>query len=265
MKAENASKLATAALHKLTQALEAGHSEALTAYLAAAARFHAYSFRNVMLIANQRPDATRVAGFNAWRKLGRYVKKGEKGIVIIAPIVFKRNDQAAGSDDEHAVVQLRFKAAHVFDVAQTDGDALPQLSEMSGDPGAYTQRITDFIIGLGITLDHAVDLGGADGLAKKGQIVIRSGQTPAAEFSVLVHELAHSLLHQGAKRPGTRTVRELEAEAVAFAVCSAIGLETGTASAGYIGLYDGDADLLAESLDAIQHAVSQILLALGDG
>jgi antirestriction protein ArdC len=266
MKSEDASKLATSALEKLAQALEAGHSDALTAYLAAAGRFHSYSFRNVMLIASQRPDATRVAGFNAWRKLGRFVKKGEKGIVIIAPIVFKRDDQAPGSDDERpGDVQLRFKVAHVFDVVQTDGEPLSELGEMAGDPGAYTQRITAFIASLGIAVDYADDLDGADGLSKKWQIVIRSGQTPATEFSVLVHELAHSLLHQGPTRPGAKTARELEAEAVAFTVCTGIGLETSTASADYIGIYDGDANLLAQSLDAIQRTASHILQAISPG
>ena len=112
---------------------------------------------------------------------------------------------------------------------------------MAGDPGIYMQRITAFIASLGIALDYADDLAGADGLSKKGQIVIRSGQTPATEFSVLVHELAHERLHQGPTRAGTKTTRELQAEAVAFTVCSAIGLETGTASADYIRLYNGDA------------------------
>src|SRR5688572_23566162 len=97
MKSEDASKLATSALDRLADALAAGHSEALTAFLSAAGRFHSYSFRNVMLIAMQRPEATRVAGFNAWRKLGRFVKKGEHGIVIVAPIVFKR--EADTTDD----------------------------------------------------------------------------------------------------------------------------------------------------------------------
>lgn len=152
-----------------------------------------------------------------------------------------------------------------MDVAQTDGEPLPELGEMAGDPGAYTQRVMAFIASLGIALEYADDLDGADGISKKGQIVIRSGQTPATAFSVLVHELAHSLLHQGPIRPGTKTARELEAEAVAFTVCSGIGLETGSVSADYIGLYNGDADLLTQSLDAIQRTASQILQAISPG
>ena len=121
MTADALKKITTDALDTLAALLDEGHSEALTAYLAAAGRFHAYSFRNVMLIASQRPDATRVAGFNTWRKLGRFVKKGEKGIAIIAPIVFKRDDHAAGSNDEPAGdVQLRFRVAHVFDGLSRD-------------------------------------------------------------------------------------------------------------------------------------------------
>jgi antirestriction protein ArdC len=177
--------------------------------------------------------------------------------------VFKRDDQAADSDDGRAsAVQPRFKSAFVFDVSQTDGAPLPELGEMAGDPGGYTQRITAFIASLGIALNYADDLNGADGLSKKGQIMIRSGLTPATEFSVLAHELAHSLLHQGPTRPGTKTTRELEAEAVAFTVCSGIGIETGSASADYIGLYEGNPDLLAQSLEAIQRTASQILQAV---
>jgi hypothetical protein len=150
-------------------------------------------------------------------------------------------------------------------VVQTDGTPLPELGETAGDAGAYRQAIIAFIASLGIVLDYADDLDGADGLSKRGQIVIRSGQTPATEFSVLVHELAHSLVHQGPTRPSTKTVRELEAEAVAFTVCSRIGLQTVTAAADYIGLYNGDADLLAQSLDAIQRTASQILEAITSG
>ena len=265
MKSEDASKLATSALDRLADALSAGHSEALTAFLSAAGRFHSYSFRNVMLIAMQRPEATRVAGFNAWRKLGRFVKKGEHGIVIVAPIVFKR--EADTTDDGRSTdsTQLRFKAAYVFDVSQTDGEPLPELGETAGDPGTYAARLITFIESLGITLSYADDLGGADGLSKKGEIVVRSGQAPAAEFSVLAHELAHELLHAGESRPATKTVRELEAEAVAFAVCSGIGLEATTPASDYIQLHKGDKDLLAQSLDAIQKTAARILEAISPG
>jgi hypothetical protein len=92
MKADEARKTTEDAFGELAAALEAGRSEKLTAFLAAMARFHRYSFGNVLLIATQRPDATHVAGFNAWRKLGRHVKRGERGLAIIAPIVHRKEE-----------------------------------------------------------------------------------------------------------------------------------------------------------------------------
>jgi hypothetical protein len=95
MKIEQAKQIATKAIEELSQALEAGHSEKLREYLGAMARFHRYSWHNVMLIASQRPDATHVAGFHTWQQLGRFVKKGAKGIMILAPIVRKENREDA--------------------------------------------------------------------------------------------------------------------------------------------------------------------------
>ena len=152
-----------------------------------------------------------------------------------------------------------------MDGAQTDGEPLSKLGDIASDPGPYTARIKAFIESRGIALGYADDLDGADGLSKKGQILVRSGQTPATEFSVLVHELAHELLHQGPTHPGTKTVRELEAEAIAFAVSNGIGLDSTSAAADDIQLYQGDTDLLALSLDAIQRTASQILQAISPG
>ena len=134
MNADQLKKLTTDALDRLGALLDAGQSDQLTALLKTMARFHRYSFHNVCLIASQRPDATRVAGFHTWRSLGRFVRKGEKGIVILAPIVGRRSD--AEDDDSKQVVG--FRAAHVFDVAQTDGEALPEVAAASGDPGERT-------------------------------------------------------------------------------------------------------------------------------
>src|SRR5688572_26944003 len=100
MKIEQAKQLTEQALDKLIHALEAGKSEALRAYLAAVSRFHEYSFGNVMLIMFQRPSATCVAGFKTWKSLGRYVKKGEKGITVLAPIVVSRKKEQSEGDNQ---------------------------------------------------------------------------------------------------------------------------------------------------------------------
>lgn len=115
MKTEQAKQLAEQALEKLIEALEAGKSEALKAYLATMSRFHHYSFGNVMLIAFQSPTATHVAGFNTWKSLGRYVKKAERGITILAPIVVNRKNQDKEVDEK------RIARTHCLDdLANTD-------------------------------------------------------------------------------------------------------------------------------------------------
>jgi hypothetical protein len=259
MNADTLQQITTNALDTLAALLDQGHSEPLTALLAAMARFHTYSWHNVCLIASQRPTATRVAGFQAWRGLGRFVRKGEKGIAILAPIVRHRTDDP--SDDQARLV-VGFRAAYVFDIAQTEGDPLPEPPEASGDPGAMTAGLTAAIRQRGIALEYVDALGGALGMSSGGQIQIIRGLAPAVEFTTLAHEFAHELLHPDAERPTSRTVRELEAEAVAFVVGSAVGLDTAAASRDYIHLYGGNREALGTSLDRIQRASSTILRAL---
>lgn len=265
MKAEQAKKLADQALKDLEASLQAGKSEALTNYLATLARFHHYSFGNVMLIAMQKPDATHVAGYRTWQKIGRFVKKGEKGIVIIAPMVLRKKDEgeARTLTPDKSATMLRFRAVYVFDVSQTDGEPLPTIARVQGDPSEHLNTLKAHIAKLGIELVYADNLGGAEGLSSKGKISIRTGLPAAEHFSVLVHELAHEMMHGTEERKLlSKTARETEAEAVAFVVTQAIGLETGTAASDYIQLYDGDTKTLAASLDRIQHAAADIIAAI---
>lgn len=261
MKAEDAKKIADQALEQLADALKRGKSKSLTEYLAMLGRFHRYSFGNVLLILTQRPEATNVAGFSTWRTLGRYVKKGERGIVIIAPMSIKpRQEEPRESETKKPI--LRFRAAYVFDVSQTDGEPLPELGTTAGDPADRLARIKAFITDRGIALDQEDVPAGAMGVSRGGRISVLPGLTPAQEFSVTVHELAHELLHRGDDRPTSKTVRETEAEAVAFVVSSAIGLETGTAASDYIQLFDGNTETLAASLNRIQHVAADIIAGL---
>ena len=251
----------------LIEQLEAGHSEALTDYLNAMSRFHNYSLGNILEIARQRPDATRVAGFWTWKNLGRSVKKGEKGIRILAPImgIRKKKDEEAEKDitKQNTAVLCGFRSTYVFDVSQTDGAELPDMRQVSGDPGENSERLATFVRSCGITLVYNANIAPALGMSYGGRIAILPGQSKAEEFSTLVHETAHELLHKAERRTATtKTVRETEAEAVAFVVGKAIGLVTGTASADYIHLYHGNASLLAESLEVIQKTAAVILAAL---
>lgn len=151
----------------------------------------------------------------------------------------------------------------MFDVAQTDGEPLPEVAETLGDPGDALDRLKAFVSEQHIALEYADDLGGADGLSKKGCIVIRRAMSAASEFSVLVHELAHEMIHVGEIRTGTsKDTRELEAEAVAFVVSQAIGLDATGAASDYIQLYRGDKDALLRSLEVIQRTAAQIVAAV---
>lgn len=246
------------ALDDLLGALEAGRSETLQTFLAAMGKFHKYSWGNVLLICSQCPDATHVAGYRTWKSLGRYVRKGEKGITIIAPVPLRTKDQETGEEE----TKLRFRAAHVFDISQTDGEELPDLGRPEGDPAEFLPRLKELTHSKGIKLDYSEDLGSALGRSSGGAISLAPGLSPAEEFSVLSHELAHELLHQaGGERP-SKTVRETEAEAVAFVVSSSIGLKNGSSSADYIQLYSGDAATLTTSLERVQRTSTEIISAL---
>ena len=265
---QTAKEVIAANVQALIEQLEQGHSEALTAYLTAMGRFHNYSFGNILEIARQKPDATRVAGLYAWNQLGRKVKKGEHGIRILAPVigVRRKKDEEAEKDirTQNQAVLVGFRAAYVFDVSQTEGAELPEFSErVSGSAGEYRDRLVDFVISQGIALEFKESIAPALGVSYGGKIALLPGQSSAEEFSTLVHELAHEMLHKADRRTATtKTVRETEAEAVAFVVGKTIGLETGRASADYIHLYHGNASLLTESLEVIQKTSAVILSAL---
>lgn len=263
MTTEQAKTLSESALNQLMAALERGQSEALKLYLAAMSRFHRYSWGNCLLIWSQRPDATHVAGFHAWLRMRRYVRKGEKGIVILAPMVGKTKPSGEDPAEDSQTRLFGFRAAHVFDVSQTEGDPLPEFASASGDPGELTGKLKGFVAGKGIALDYSDSIRPARGMSSGGTITLFPGMGPAEEFSVLVHEVAHELLHRGDRRPSTtHTVRETEAEAVAFVVSTAIGLDTSTSSSDYIQLHSGDKATLAESLAFVQQTAAEILTAI---
>ena len=262
MTTDQAKSLSETALAQLMDALERGQSDALKIYLRTMSRFHRYSWGNILLIYSQRPDATQVAGFHAWLKLGRCVRKGEKGIAILAPMVGHKKSDDDLSEDERTRL-FGFRAAHVFDVSQTDGEALPVFATVHGDPLDYTDRLRQFVGAQGIALQYDARIAPARGMSSGGKITLLPDLPPGESFSVLAHEVAHELLHRGDRRhQTTHAIRETEAEAVAFVVSSAVGLDTNTASADYIQLHSGDKSTLAESLALIQQTAAMILQAI---
>ena len=150
--------------------------------------------------------------FGRGNNLGRFIKKGEKGILILAPIV-RRNPNVSDDAEKDSSRIAGFRAAYVFDVSQTDGQDLPQIGIMHGDPHQHTDGLRKFAAAQNIAIEYSQHIAPARGTSYGGRIALLPGQSPAEEFSTLVHELTHELLHRGDRREQTsRKIRETEAE-----------------------------------------------------
>ena len=249
-------------LDTLAQAVdEVRASEAFRQYLAVQARFHHYSWHNTMLIAMQRPDATQVAGYRTWQKLGRQVCKGESGITIFAPCPWKREN-----DDGETEQGIFFRAVHVFDVGQTDWAELPDvdvptIDTASDDLLAKLRRVAD---GRDIRVTFGPLSGGLFGVSKGGTVDVDNTHPTGQQAKTLAHELAHEALHKSKEQRDTmpdktRTVAELEAESVAYVVCTHFGLDVEVRASRYIALWDGDAKALRASLERIANTARALI------
>ena len=251
-------------------------------------RFHRYSVNNTMLIFQQRPDATLVAGFRKWQnQFGRHVKKGEHGITIIAPTPYKKKIEAQKLDpdtkapvldengqavmEEKEVVIPLFRPVKVFDVAQTDGKPLPELVEsLTGD----VQQYEIFLEALRRSAPVPISLeplpSNLDGYfsPKEQRIVIRAEMSEVQTISAVIHEIAHSKLHdvtkcqaEEASNPKDRNTEEVEAESISYAVCQYYGIETSGNSFGYIATWSKDKDLpeLRASLETINKTSCELI------
>jgi antirestriction protein ArdC len=224
-------------------------------------RFHRYSYGNVLLIAAQCHEATQVAGFHAWRKMARFVRKGEKAIFILAPMVYKNADAKDGDDER---VLRGFKWVPVFDVAQTDGDDLPSVcSSLSGDdPSGFFAQLVAVAQSIGFSVEDAELTGSANGdcTFDLHRIRVEISNSPAQRVKTLAHEIAHAILHENMK---DRRLAELEAESTAYVVCQSLGLDTSDYSFGYVATWAGGGDEaitgIKASCDRIQKAAATIL------
>ena len=196
MKKEDAVELADKCLKELAASLEQGQTEVLENYLSALARFHDYSFRNMMMIVNQFPEASKVAGFQTWRKLGRCVKKGESGIAILAPMIGRKKNEAESpacveATKSEAKAVFGFRAVHVFDISQTEGEDLPKLSEISGSAADNLMYLESVYDTLNIKLETRPMPEGTRGASMGGHVVVKEGLDETMRFRILSHELAH--------------------------------------------------------------------------
>ncbi len=216
--------------------------------LAVAARFHDYSFSNTQLIWAQSLargfTPSRVAGYRAWQELGRHVRRGEKGLQILAPVTRKITPEN-GEDEERRVVG--FRVVHVFDLAQTEGEPLPEVSValVEGDLPSHWDQVSGLIIGAGFDLQVAdiERLGEANGITdwQQRDVIVRASLPGAQRFKTAVHELAHVRLHEPTSdgRPSCRGIVEVEAESVAYMVCAALGIDSAGYSLPYVASWSG--------------------------
>ena len=281
-------------LKEITDRLEQGitelfDSERYKEYLRVMSKFHNYSFNNTLLIAMQKPDASLVAGFSAWKNnFERNVMKGQKGIKIIAPSPFKVKQEmqkidphtqkpVIGKDgkpvtEEKEITIPAYKVVTVFDVSQTEGKELPDIAvdELTGD----VDRYKDFFAALEKTSPVPIAFekieGGSHGyyhLADK-RIALNEGMSELQTLKTAIHEIAHAKLHDidlNAPKDGQprvdRNTREVEAESIAYTVCQHYGLDTSDYSFGYVAGWSSGRELaeLKSSLETIRSAAAEII------
>lgn len=226
-------------------------------YLDVQSRFHRYSPRNVMLISMQQPDATHVAGFKTWQRVGRHVRKGERGISILAPML-------QPADEDGAARLTGFRWVTVFDVSQTTGDDLPSpVRLLTGhEPAGLLDRLGVVARSLGLEVTTDSLPAGVNGELRwtSSTVVLSDLAEPLQATKTLCHELAHFLLH---RHEVDRSRAEIEAESTAYVVLGALGVDTGAYSAGYVASWLGDnSDVTGEierSTTAIWQAAGSIL------
>jgi antirestriction protein ArdC len=248
-------------------------SEAWRTMLAVAARFHTYSPNNVLLIAAQNPDATRVAGYRAWTQLGRQVRKGERGIAILAPVL--RRVHPSTADGAQPAVQdpannsrvlQGFRATYVFDIAQTDGPDLPDLRPSLLDgaaPLSLWADLLDQVEAAGYGFGYA-DLAPANGMTDftDRTVTLRADLPGAQKVKTLAHELAHVGLHAPEDRPlgCDRPRAEVEAESVAYIVTASHGIASDDYTVPYVtGWAGGDRELVASTATRVLSCARTIL------
>lgn len=222
------------------------------AWLDTASKFHNYSFNNQILIAMQKPEATRVAGFSTWKTMERHIKKGEKAIKIIAPIPHKYTyltKDKDGNETEEERQWYSFKVVNVFDISQTDGKELPSIA-----PKLVTENVENFgaiVEALKKATTAAIIFEAIDSDTMNGYydgllhtVHVKNTMPEAMQVKTLVHEIAHSLMHKG---DGTtdRNIKEMQAESVAYIVSNYLGIDTSDYSFNYVAGWSGATDTKA--------------------
>lgn len=268
-------------IEEITKKLEEGvkgiyEGDGYKAFLDVMSKFHTYSVNNCILIAMQKPEATQVAGFKSWQKnFKRSVKKGEKAIKILAPIPHKFTKEIENEDGEKVQKEIQymtFRAVPVFDISQTEGEELPSICKMLKGSVEGFQSLIDKLESLSpVPVAYEPISCGANGYYshETNSIVVDAGLSEQHKVKTLIHEIAHSILHNkdnGEEKDADRSTKEVQAESVAYTVCNWLGLDTSDYSFGYVAGWSAGRELkeLTESMEVIRKIAGEIIEGLED-
>ncbi len=274
-------------MESITKKLEKGiqdvfESQNFKDYLNFCARLPRYSVNNQILIMLQKPDASMCQSFTGWKELGRTVKKGEKGIRILAPAPFKKTVQRTKKDadgktvldangnpvmENKEITISAFKPVSTFDVSQTEGDDLPELGvhELTASVDGYNRMLDAVLHSSSVPVSFEEISNGAKGFyhLEDDRIVVQKGMSEAQTLKTLLHEMSHQMLHSksACAEKLSKSQKETEAESVAYVVCQHFGIETADYSFGYVATWSKDKTVseLKSSLDKIRKTAADII------
>lgn len=269
-------------IKEITEKLEEGVKNVFEgaeykAYLDFMSKFYNYSVNNTILIFSQMPTASLVAGFQTWKKkFNRYVKKGEKGIFILAPIPHKFKkvvEDEDGNESEKEINYTTFRAVSVFDISQTEGEAVPSTSDfvktLEGDVDGYKNLLEklESVSPVPVTFEDIQT--GANGYFHlvENRIAIKEGMSELQTIKTLVHEISHAMLHDrenGEEKGANQSTKEVQAESVAYTVCNYLGLDTSDYSFGYVAGWSKGKEVkeLQASMEVIRKTAGTIIEAV---
>jgi uncharacterized membrane protein (UPF0127 family) len=237
-------------------------------FLLTMSKFHDYSIGNLILIMIQKPGATRVAGFKTWKDLGRWVKKGEKGIAILAPCFPPKGQKEEDEEDEEEIElnPIYFKVVHVFDISQTEGTSLPEF-DVPVLTGEANENLFDYLLyhmkqrGVSVDFTSKPEMDpGIKGYYSHDGIWVRPEESRAQQLKTFIHEVAHYYSEDVFQIP--RADAETIAESVAFVVGAHFGFDTGTRSFPYVALWVKDKKILENNLSSIRKISMRMIEAL---
>lgn len=265
-------------INEITQQLETGVKEVYEsgkykAYLDFMSKFYNYSLNNTILIFMQKPDASLVAGYKKWQELKRQVRKGEKGLTILAPCPHKMKKEVEDENGNKEVKEIKwntYRAVSVFDISQTDGEEVPKLaSELTDSVENFTELFDKLTSLSPVPVGFEEIKTGAKGYFSHDEkrIAIKEGMAEQQTIKTLIHEIGHAILHDretGEEKEADKNTREVQAESIAYVVCSSLGLDTSDYSFGYVASWSGGKEVkeLTASMEVIKKTSGQIIEAL---